>query len=62
MTLRAVEVLRTADVVVAEDTRQAARLLAHLGAHTPTRSFNEHNGARRLPGLLTRLAAGRRWR
>ena len=59
LTPRAAEALRTADLVVAEDTRLAARLLAHVGARTPTQSFNEHNGAGRLPGLLARLAGGR---
>jgi 16S rRNA (cytidine1402-2'-O)-methyltransferase len=58
LTPRAADALRTADLVVAEDTRLAARLLAHIGARTPTLSFNEHNRAARLPGLLARLAAG----
>jgi 16S rRNA (cytidine1402-2'-O)-methyltransferase len=55
---RAAEALRAADLVVAEDTRVAARLLAHLDTRRPTRSFNEHNAAARLPELLSRLAAG----
>jgi len=46
------------DLVVAEDTRVAARLLRHLGTRRPTISFTEHNAAERLPGLLARLAAG----
>ena len=58
LTPRAADALRTADLVVAEDTRFAARLLSHLGARTPTSSFNEHSAAERLPGLLARLAAG----
>jgi 16S rRNA (cytidine1402-2'-O)-methyltransferase len=58
LTPRAADALRTADLVVAEDTRLAARLLAHVAAKTPTQSFNEHNAAARLPGLLARLAAG----
>jgi 16S rRNA (cytidine1402-2'-O)-methyltransferase len=58
LSARAAEALRTADLVVAEDTRLAARLLAHLGARTPALSFNEHNAAARLPGLLARLAGG----
>lgn len=55
---RAGEALRSADLVVAEDTRLAARLLAHVGTRTPRLSFNEHNAAARLPGLLARLADG----
>lgn len=58
LTPRAADALRSADLVVAEDTRMAARLLAHLGARTKTISFNEHNAAARLPALLARLAAG----
>jgi len=55
---RAAGALRAADLVVAEDTRVAARLLAHLDARRPTRSFNEHNAEARLPELLARLASG----
>ncbi len=57
---RASEALTAAHVVVAEDTRMAARLLAHLEAHVPTVSFNEHNAGQRLPELLARLSAGER--
>ncbi|HEX3220773.1 MAG TPA: 16S rRNA (cytidine(1402)-2'-O)-methyltransferase [Candidatus Limnocylindria bacterium] len=55
---RGAEALRGADLIVAEDTRLAARLLAHLDARRPTLSFNEHNATGRLPELLSRLAAG----
>jgi 16S rRNA (cytidine1402-2'-O)-methyltransferase len=58
LTPRAAAALREADLVVAEDTRVAARLLAHLGARRPTLSFNAHNAAARLPGLLHRLVQG----
>jgi 16S rRNA (cytidine1402-2'-O)-methyltransferase len=55
---RAAAALREADLVVAEDTRMAARLLRFIGARRPTLSFNEHNLADRLPALLARLGAG----
>jgi 16S rRNA (cytidine1402-2'-O)-methyltransferase len=55
---RAADALRTADLVVAEDTRVVARLLAHLGVRRTTRSFNDHNAESRVPELLARLAAG----
>ncbi len=58
LTPRAAEALGGADLLVAEDTRMAARLLAHLGARVPALSFNAHNADARLPGLLARLAAG----
>lgn len=55
---RAAEALRSADLVVAEDTRVAAKLLRFIGARRPTTSFTEHTAADRLPILLDRLAAG----
>lgn len=58
LTPRAADALRTATLVVAEDTRLAQRLLAHLGVRRPTSAFNDHNAAERLPALLARLAAG----
>ena len=58
LTPRATAALRDADLVVAEDTRVAARLLAHVDLRRPTISFNDHNAAERLPELLRRLAAG----
>lgn len=57
--LRALDILRTADVVVAEDTRVTAGLLAHFGIATRARALHEHNEAARVPALLGELAAGR---
>ncbi|MDP9250566.1 MAG: SAM-dependent methyltransferase, partial [Chloroflexota bacterium] len=59
LTPRAAEALRTADLVVAEDTRMAQRLLAHLSARRPSVSLTEHNFGERLPQLLERLASGK---
>ena len=56
---RAADALRTSDLIVAEDTRLAARLLAHVGARRPTTSLNEHNAAERIPGLIDQLREGR---
>ena len=58
ITLRALRVLREADVIAAEDTRRTARLLARHAISTPTVSFHEHNTRSRIPQLLTRLGAG----
>jgi 16S rRNA (cytidine1402-2'-O)-methyltransferase len=55
---RASKALATADLIVAEDTRVAARLLSAVGVRRPTSAFHEHNAEQRLPGLLARLAAG----
>ncbi|HEX7329783.1 MAG TPA: 16S rRNA (cytidine(1402)-2'-O)-methyltransferase [Casimicrobiaceae bacterium] len=57
--LRALDILRTADVVVAEDTRVTAGLLAHYGIATRARALHEHNEAARVPALIGELAAGR---
>jgi 16S rRNA (cytidine1402-2'-O)-methyltransferase len=58
LTPRAAEALRTADLVVAEDTRMARRLLAHVGAKRATVSYNDHSPATRTGELLDRLAGG----
>jgi 16S rRNA (cytidine1402-2'-O)-methyltransferase len=58
ITLRALRVLREADVIAAEDTRRTAKLLAHYSISTPTLSFHEHNTRTRVPQLLARLEAG----
>jgi 16S rRNA (cytidine1402-2'-O)-methyltransferase len=55
---RAADALRSADLVVAEDTRVAARLLAHLGARRPAVSFREDSAAQRVPELVARLDSG----
>jgi 16S rRNA (cytidine1402-2'-O)-methyltransferase len=60
ITLRALRVLREADVVAAEDTRRTARLLQRHGIQTPTLSFHAHNARARTPGLVTRLKSGER--
>ncbi len=60
ITLRALRVLREADVIAAEDTRHTARLLRHFGIRTPTTSFHEHNEAARTGALVARLLAGAR--
>ena len=58
ITLRALEVLRGADVIACEDTRVTARLLGRHGIDTPRISYHEHNAERALPKILSRLLAG----
>jgi 16S rRNA (cytidine1402-2'-O)-methyltransferase len=58
ITLRALRVLREANLIAAEDTRRTAKLLAHYAISTPTVSFHEHNTRARLPQLLARLEGG----
>ncbi|HZI78292.1 MAG TPA: 16S rRNA (cytidine(1402)-2'-O)-methyltransferase [Vicinamibacterales bacterium] len=58
ITLRALRVLREANLIAAEDTRRTAKLLSHYGIHTPTLSFHAHNSRARLPQLIARVRAG----
>ena len=58
VTLRALRVLREADLIAAEDTRRTARLLARHAISTPSLSFHQHNVRTRIPQLLTRLRSG----
>ena len=58
ITLRALRVLREAQVIAAEDTRHTGRLLTHFGIATPTVSLHEHNEHARSPQLLDRLRQG----
>ena len=58
ITLRALEVLKSADVVAAEDTRHSGILLKHFEIKKPLISYHEHNEAMRTAQLVERLAAG----
>jgi len=58
VTLRAIEALKSADVVAAEDTRHSGMLLKHLGIKKPFISYYEHNEAARTMQLIERLARG----
>jgi len=58
VTLRALRVLQSVDLIAAEDTRRTAKLLAHHGISTPTISFHQHNTKARIPQLIGRLQRG----
>jgi 16S rRNA (cytidine1402-2'-O)-methyltransferase len=58
MSYRAVEVLSSAALVIAEDTRHSRRLLEHYRVSTPLSSYHEHNEAKETPRLIARLRAG----
>lgn len=60
ITLRALDILQAADLIVCEDTRVTARLLSHYGIKKPTLSYNDHNGDIRRPVILKALAEGKR--
>jgi 16S rRNA (cytidine1402-2'-O)-methyltransferase len=58
ITLRALSVLKTVDLVAAEDTRKTGQLLRHFGIATALVSYHEHNEAVRTPQLVRRLEQG----
>src|SRR6476646_1700043 len=58
ITLRALRVLREADLIAAEDTRQTGKLLAHFGIDKPMVSYHEHNEAARTQELVAKLEGG----
>jgi 16S rRNA (cytidine1402-2'-O)-methyltransferase len=55
ITLRAMNILRTADIVASEDTRHTGRLLQLLGIERKGQllSHHEHNAQRRVPELVS---------
>ncbi|HEX2191179.1 MAG TPA: 16S rRNA (cytidine(1402)-2'-O)-methyltransferase [Longimicrobiaceae bacterium] len=59
MTFRAVEVLKAADVVLAEDTRRTGTLLRHYGIVARMVSAHEHNEASRATTVVEMLREGR---
>ncbi len=58
ITLRALAVLNSADLICAEDTRRSGKLLSHFGIRAPVRAYHEHNAERERPKLLRALAEG----
>src|SRR5580692_4330017 len=60
ITLRALDVLRRADRIACEDTRQTQKLLNHFGIETPTISCHEHNERNRAAELIEAIKAGGR--
>jgi 16S rRNA (cytidine1402-2'-O)-methyltransferase len=60
ITLRAVDVLRSVDIIACEDTRHSIHLLRHHGIEKPLVSYHEHNEARRTAELIEQLAGGKK--
>jgi len=58
ITLRALDLLRSADLIAAEDTRVTAKLLAIHGIKTPCLAYHDHNAERQRPKLMERLKSG----
>jgi 16S rRNA (cytidine1402-2'-O)-methyltransferase len=60
ITLRALRILKEADLIACEDTRQTQKLLNHYGVTTRTTSYHEHNEAERSQELAHDLSQGLR--
>ncbi len=58
ITLRALDVLKAADVVLAEDTRVAAKLLSAYDIKKPLLRYDDHAGPKALPEIIERLRIG----
>ena len=58
ITLRALRVLKTVDLIAAEDTRHTRRLLTHYEIHAPITSYFEGNQIQKGEKLVARLKAG----
>ena len=58
MSVRALEVLRSADFIAAEDTRVTMKLLTHFGISKPLVSYYEHNMRQRGSEIISRILSG----
>lgn len=58
MTTRAVEILKSVDLIAAEDTRNSIKLLNHFDIHTPMTSYHEYNRFDKADELVEKLKAG----
>src|SRR5437867_11765204 len=58
ITLRALRVLKEADLIACEDTRHTRKLLAHYQISRPTVSYHEHNERERTAELISKLEGG----
>ncbi len=59
MTFRAVRILKEADLIAAEDTRNSIRLLNHFEIRTPMTSYHEYNKVEKAEYLISRLKEGK---
>lgn len=58
MTFRAIRVLKEADLILAEDTRNSGKLLKHFEIDTPMQSHHMHNEHKTVDAIVSRIIAG----
>lgn len=59
ITLRSLEVLKSVDVILAEDTRTSSKLLQHYGISKPITPYHQHNEHKVVPHLADQLLSGK---
>ncbi|MEJ7683784.1 MAG: 16S rRNA (cytidine(1402)-2'-O)-methyltransferase [Segetibacter sp.] len=59
ITLRALEVLKSVDVILAEDTRTSSKLLQHYGISKPISPYHQHNEHKIVQHITEQLLAGK---
>ena len=59
MTFRAVEILKNADLILAEDTRTSGKLLKHYEINTPMHSHHMHNEHKTVEGIVQQIQHGK---
>lgn len=58
ITFRAVELMRSVDLILAEDTRHTGKLLHHLGIDARLESFHQHNEHQKVKNVVQRIREG----
>ena len=59
MTPRGIELLKSADLIAAEDTRNSIKLLNHFGIHTPMTAYHEFNRFDKADFLVSEMLSGK---
>jgi len=58
ITLRAINILKSVDIIIAEDTRHSLKLLNHLEISKPLMSYHRHNEEIKADGILDKIEEG----
>ena len=59
ITFRAVETLKSVELVLAEDTRHSKKLFDHYEIKSPLRAFHEHNENEKVNGIISEINSGK---
>ena len=59
ITIRATDILKNVDLVLAEDTRHSKKLFSHYEIDTPLRAFHEHNEKDKTEATINEIKAGK---